>query len=578
MLSEGLAIARRRKWVFLIPMCLASIGAMAFTFSFPRIYNARTIFDRRESLVLANLGAHYRSPFRSLKLDGAVYVDIKGYRAVEEAVEQLGLDKDLPRDEQGELTEAGRRQKQALVNEISGECKVYLETERETDRAQISVILPSKDPDMAKAMVAKLRDNYIERAQEKIRQVLRETQDYFRQRVDEKRQVVSTLEAELVGFRSQFVGVDPANPESVVNRMGDLRVEKEDLVRRIEELTAEIAMQEEVLDQASPDSSKADNQTKEPKPPKVTNVRVAQRPTRPNPEYAQLEQRVEELKDQIIEKRMTMTNEHPEVRRLHLKVAQIEKEMSRMSPTIEVPRAGKDASSTNVRDDVVDPAELIRRQNLARAEAALAALKRQHAKATKELELVEEQMARYEAEKGQVFEKRDEFLRRQNELESARSELKNELKRHNELEQAINADENELGVIFNTLENAQVSAKPTSPKLSRLFTMSLGFGMAIGLAFVLLLELLDRTFRTPTQVANTLELPVLQSIGEIVVPAMRRRRMAKQLVMHAIAAGLIGLLVFTSGLVYMSLEQPQKFDKIRENPGVLTRQLIGSGP
>lgn len=578
MLSEGLAIARRRKWVFLIPTCLGCIGALAFTFSFPRIYNARTMIERRESLVLANLGAHYRSPFRSLKLDGSVYVDIKGYRAVEEAVEQLELDEDLPRDEQGELTETGRRQKQMLVNEISSNCKVYLETERDTGRAQISIILPSKHPQIAKTMVAKLRDNYTQRAQEKTREALRETQDYFQQRVVEKRETVSKLEAELVSFRSQFVGVDPANPESVVNRMGELRVEKEDMTRRLHELDAEIAAQEEILGQAQASTSKGDGgKSKGPTPPKVMDVRVAQTPTKPNPEYTELEQRIAQIKDEIIEKRMTMTDEHPSVRRLHQKVSQLEQELSRMSPTLEVRRQSSQTGAVASAEPSVDPADLIRRQNLARAEAALAALKRQRAKTSKELELIESQMARYEAEKGQVFDKREEYLRRQSELDSARSELKAEVKRHNELEQAINADENEMGVIFTILEDAQVSSKPTSPKLTRMFTMSLGFGVAIGLAFVLLLELLDRTFRTPTQVANTLEMPVLQSIGEIVVPQIRRRRMAKQLVMHAIAAGLIGLLIFTSGLVYMSLEQPQKFEKLRENPGVLTRQLIGSG-
>ena len=117
MLNEALAVARRRRWVFAVPAAIAVLGAMLYTFTYPRVYTARTLFERRDSLVISNLIRSYQyNPYAFSKLRRSIYVDLKGYKAVEQAVEDLELDKDLPRDADGNLTEDARRMKQAMVN------------------------------------------------------------------------------------------------------------------------------------------------------------------------------------------------------------------------------------------------------------------------------------------------------------------------------------------------------------------------------------------------------------------------------------------------------------------------------
>ena len=66
-------------------------------------------------------------------------------------------------------------------------------------------------------------------------------------------------------------------------------------------------------------------------------------------------------------------------------------------------------------------------------------------------------------------------------------------------------------------------------------------------------------------------------LGEIVVPAVRRRRLARQVAMHVVTATLIGIVLLTSGIVYLSLERPHLLDEIKADPGLAARKMIGSG-
>ncbi|MBN1344657.1 MAG: hypothetical protein JXQ73_18340 [Phycisphaerae bacterium] len=579
MLNDALGVARRRRWWFVIPSALAALGALLYTFSYPRVYNARSLFERRDSLVISNLIRSYQyNPYAFSKLRRSIYVDLKGYKAVERAVEELGLDKDLPRDANGELTDEGRRWKQTMVNEFASTCEVYLQDKTDT-RDLVSVMLPSKDPVVASALVTKLRDNYIKNAQGEMGKILSSTMDYWNQLVAEKRELVSNLEAELLKFRSQFKGLDPSDPEGAITLLSKLEDDKQELQRKIEELQAEILVNQEALglrpEVTTTQDASVDVQANR---PKLLDVAVVTPSTEPNPEYAEKASRIDALRDKTIEMRMTMTDEHPEVRRLNMKIRQLEEDLSRTPRVIPIDvKTSRQARTARQTQSIVTPEELILRQDRARARVALRNLEQMLDKTRRELDFTDVQLTRLQAEKSVILQRRQEYLRRQSELDTARADLGLELKRYNHASQLLAAEKNKRGIIFTVLEETQVSGKPVSPKVGRVLTIAIGFGLAIGLAVVLLLELLDRTFRSVSQVVEEVKLPVLQAIGEIVTPLIRRRRLAKQVVMHAIAVSLIGLVCLTSGIVYLSLEQPQVFERLKADPGLFGRKLIGVG-
>ncbi len=571
-LNNVLAVARRRRWVFILPTSLAVTAALVYSFTYPRSYMAKSMFERRDSAVMSNLIRSYQyNPYTFAKLRGSIYVDLKGYKSVEKAVNELGLDKDLPRDAEGNLSEEGERIKQTMINRFSEKCEVYLQDKSDT-RDLVTIQLPSQDPELAAALLTRLRDNYIQDMQEKMNQLLRAALEYWEGVAEEKRARVEDLQAKHDSFVAMFTGLDPANPVAVDAQLRSLKAQREDVERRIDALRLDIANNEEILGMAQPTSRPKDRS----KSPEVLAVRVAEPPTKPNPEYAEIETKIQAIRDRILELKMTMTEEHPTIQRMRLKIAQLEQELARTPPAIpiESPPASHAAA---LEPDQNEPSvlERVRQAERAKAEVAIRSLKTRLTTAERELQSLAERIKDYTAKKAAMVQRRDEFVALKENLEIAKGDLKKEKERVHNVAQLLNATKSRRGIVFTVLEDTRVSPKPVSPKLERLLMLNIGFGIAVGLGFVLLFELLDPTFRTTAQVAEVLKLPVLQSLGEIILPEVRRKRLAKQVVLHAVAVVLIGLACLTGGLVYLSLERPQTFEKIKENPNFLSRQLAG---
>lgn len=576
MLNEALDVARRRRWTFLIPAAVGTLVAMVYTFTYPRVYNARTIFERRDTLIQANLiRAYQHNPYAFSRLRRSIYIDVKGYKAVEVAIEQLGMDKDLPRDADGELTEKGKRIKQAMVNKFSSKCEVYLQDE--TDSCDnITVLLPSEKPEVVAALVTKLRDNYIKNARRRIYAILSDAYDYFQEEAKKCRTEVTRLEAKTMAFRAEFPGIDPSDPESVVRRIMAMKAQKGDLEKRIRELKAEIQVNQEARGVAGTTTPSSD-QIGSTSLPSVLNVRVAMPAKRVNPVYAEGEAAVIKLKKEIEDRRSTLTDEHPAMRRLYERSTRLEQELAQTPKTIAAAHGPVVQRGVGGRAGLMDEADRIRRQEQIKIEVSLRELNQQLVRAEREARDTHERTALLENQKVAVLERREEFLCLKNDLAAARESLAKESKRLVSISELLKAEKNNSGVTFEVLEETQVSPKPVSPKVGRLVTMSIGFGIAVGLGLVLLTELLDRTFRSASQVTEALGLPVLQSIGQIITPEYRRRRFARQVMMHATATAVIALAGVTGGMVYLSLEKPQLFERIKDDPGLVTRQILGIG-
>ncbi len=96
--------------------------------------------------------------------------------------------------------------------------------------------------------------------------------------------------------------------------------------------------------------------------------------------------------------------------------------------------------------------------------------------------------------------------------------------------------------------------------------MAIGIGIALGTASVFLRELFDRTFRHPARVRQSLGIPVLETIGEIRVGIVtrwwgRHRMLPACAVVETVAILAVSL------LVYMSLQEPAKFDRLFHQAG-----------
>ena len=90
-------------------------------------------------------------------------------------------------------------------------------------------------------------------------------------------------------------------------------------------------------------------------------------------------------------------------------------------------------------------------------------------------------------------------------------------------------------------------------------------GLGMGTLFVVLAELFDHIYRSSTHVAQSLGLPILETIDEIVTAADRRKLLIKRAVIVPVAVCMCMAITGTTGaLAYLSLERPHTYKRIVE--------------
>jgi hypothetical protein len=118
-----------------------------------------------------------------------------------------------------------------------------------------------------------------------------------------------------------------------------------------------------------------------------------------------------------------------------------------------------------------------------------------------------------------------------------------------------------------------------NPKARTVLMMALLAGIATGVGFVILAEVLDRIYRSSAQVARSLGLPVLDMIDEIVTAQDRRRIFLRRVVatpLILIVCG--GLLIATGSLAYLSIQRPHAYEQIQRVPRAAIDYLTGTMP
>jgi hypothetical protein len=166
-----------------------------------------------------------------------------------------------------------------------------------------------------------------------------------------------------------------------------------------------------------------------------------------------------------------------------------------------------------------------------------------------------------EEEKGHLFERRQSFLSRQQEVQTAKTDL-NVWQGHVEtISRVLTAEMESRGIQFSTVDEARRPPKPVSPTLAGIILVSIALGIALGTAAVFLREVLDRSLRNVQRVRDTLGVPILESIGAIRVtrgPAAALKRC----VLPLLATLETGLVLAAGVLAYLSVEQPTIYEQV----------------
>src|SRR3990172_256114 len=167
-IGRVMVVLSQRRWLFVIPLLTGMLASLAISLALPRRYLLSTIFERRDAVEITKL-LNTNSPYSFATLRRSLAINLMGYQALGTAADELGLTKDLPRDEKGELTSAGRTQRQQIVAGLSN-CIDINTLEKSDFLDLIEVRYKGSDPDLGVKLVTQLSENYMRNTRERITQ------------------------------------------------------------------------------------------------------------------------------------------------------------------------------------------------------------------------------------------------------------------------------------------------------------------------------------------------------------------------------------------------------------------------
>ncbi|MFO8013614.1 MAG: hypothetical protein R6X20_09955 [Phycisphaerae bacterium] len=519
-----------------------SLFAIAALFAIPWLpqcekeYTGTAKFQRHQEATLEDRGGAFEG-FKSILLH-----QLAGRDAVKQVIEDLHLDKGLPRASDGTRTPEGQQKLQAMVERFREQLKIAWDVK--SDQVDlVSVSFTHADPKLAEEVPNRLVKNYITRVSEDIVERLKRSCDFLRQRVSEVETRLDQATREQIQFQKENAGALPESPggleersRQVSNNIDTLRLQQRVAKQKLERLKA---MAEKV--EANPDE-----------PVEVVKG--------PNPEIQRLkeerdarEQSLQEYEDALQDYRIVrrMKDEHPQVKAITAKIAAAEEKVAEIKKQIEetdeevvVQRV---FSSERAREDLA---------------IALAAAESEYEMADKELERLQRQLKDYETYLARYAPIREEWVRISQRHRDLTQEKESWEQRLRDVEMSLAA---EVAKRRNRLEQVQLAEeqrKPSSPKLHYLLGFALVGGLAFGGALVFLANLTDRSVWTPQDAEKVFGVPVCGTIGEIIPP---RTRFWRGIQRFAIEPGVALLLLAAVGIgcmhVTLWLQYPERFEQ-----------------
>ena len=405
----------------------------------------------------------------------------------------------------------------------------------------IEVRYRGDDPDLGTKLVACLSENYMRNTRDRISQILTQSKDFFSNETKKRAELAVQKEAELLHMSVTYPGISPADPDLLSQRLIAVNLAVEETTSRRSETQSKIDSLTEYLQ-----SLKQPGATVQPSSG-MSDVRK-------NPQKMHLQQEMDRVKAQIADAKalQQMTDNHPHVLGLREKLEQLRIASEQLPDTVaasSITSAGTDAGQA-------DPT--IHEQR--RVQSELNALKETLTRADADLVKRKAEKAQLEEDKGMLFERRQNYLRRQEELQNIKADLRIWEGHVDTVSRVLTAEEGKRGIGFATVEAARRPRKPISPTIGGVFLLSAGIGLALGAAAVFLREVLDRSLRDPTKIRQSLGIPVLETIGEIRV-GPKPNWLDRRMLLPAVAGVETIALAMISFVVFASLRQPELYDR-----------------
>lgn len=489
-----LQIAWRRKWWILIPTLLIAGGVAGWTRKLPDMYKSDTLI----MVVPQRVPEEYvRSTVTQSITDRlqSITQQILSRTRLERIIEDLNLYPDLRKSQIME----------DIVEGMRGDIEIQV-----VRGDSFRVGFHSKDPRTAMRVAERLASLFIDESL-RDREVLAEgTNQFLEAQLEEARRQLVDNEKKVEEYRRRHEGQLPTQLEANMQGLHNTEMQIQTLIDSINRDRDRHL----VLERALADLTAAE----------ATPAPVA--PVAPGQTVLTAAQQLASARAELQSLELRLKPEHPDVVRARKHVAELQQAADNEA-------LAQPVSSENA---PVQSAEAIRRNRINEAKAELANLDKQIAdKQQKEQQLrgnLGTYQQRIEATPTRESELAD-LTRDYGTLQAAYQSL---LAKKQDSQLAANLERRQIGEQFRILDAAHLPARPYSPNRPRFYAMGLAAGLGFGLALAALLEYMDRSMRTESDVRAALKVVVLATVPLIEAPRKTSLAMKAAIATAATAA------------------------------------------
>ena len=461
-------IAKRRKWLIIVPFLLIASGAAILAHRTPNQYKSETLI----------LVVPQRIPESYVKSTVTSRIEDRLQSISQQILSRTRLEKIIL-----EFDLYGDARKTMVMENIVEWMRKDISVETVKGDA-FRVTYVSGDPQAAMKVTSRLASLFIEENLRDRAVLAEDTNQFLESQLEDARKRLAEREKKVEEYRRRYSGELPSQVDSNLQVIQNTQLQVQSLVQSIDRDRDRRLVLERSIADAARDAKPGVPMPAEPAPSGAAASLAAQLTTARN-----------EL--QVLEARLKP--EHPDVRAARRTVRDLQVKVEAEG----APRVSTAAPTAN---------EAGRQTRLSDLEAEMRNLDRQITSKEAEEQRLRAVMTTYQARVEAAPTRESELIELTRDYTTLQQVYSNLLTKGEDSKVSANLERRQNGEQFRILDPARIPEKPFSPDRVRLNIMGAVGGLALGLALAAFIEYRDTSMRTDEDVVVALTLPVLAMI------------------------------------------------------------------
>jgi polysaccharide chain length determinant protein (PEP-CTERM system associated) len=483
-MDDYLAILKRRFWIILIPAVLGPAMTFGLTFFLQERYTSGTLVlvegqKIPESYVKSVVSDELNERLATMK------EQILSRTRLQPIIEKFGL---YAKDQ-------GRLPMEELVDRLRAAITVRpvqaMTGTRPGGLPGFTISFTDDDPRRARDVCAEITSMFIDENLKLRAQRSEGTTVFLSKQLDEAKRNLDDQDARLAAFKRRNMGQLPDEAQTNLNILVGMNTQLEGVIQAINRAQQDKTYLNSLLSQqlSSWQATKAEG----------------------NPET--LQQQLEAAQAELVKLQAKYTNDHPDVRKAKLDIANLQK---RMEDAAAAAKDKPEAKDTKVTAQEPPQIQQLRSQIYLQDQTIR--------EKTREQERLQQEISKLQARLQMTPVTEQQYKELTRDYTTALGFYNDLLAKKNESEMATDLERRQQGEQFRVMDPANLPEKPSFPDRTMFAIGGFMAGIGLGLATAFLLEARDKTIRTERDVEILLELPTLAMLPLLEQTGARRTK------------------------------------------------------